>query len=380
MRNRYYTIHLFFAILVVFFTGCENYDDDPVFPASDFISTGDYQGDYWPTESWRECAPEEVGMDPKKLKELNEEVRLLMDLHVDIHSIVIIKEGYIVAEQNYSDEYGMETLHGIASCTKSITSALFGIALEEGYLSHIDQRMLDFFPEIEVENVSAVKQDITIEHLLTMSSGLEWYEMEYYYNDDRNTFRQWIDSGGGIKFVLDRPMIASPGEVYSYNTGASHVLSGILQKAIGTRTDSFAMEHLFKPLGIDEVYWPVDGKGIAYGGSSMRLTPRDMARFGYLYLNNGNWDGQKIIPQDWVEASQEKHIKRKYIEDYYYGYHWWVSDHDTYSAVGYAGQWITMIPEHDLVIVFTNGFEESEYLQLSTPERLIETYILPAIR
>ena len=317
---------------------------------------------------------------PKKLKELNEEVRLLMDLHVDIHSIVIIKEGYIVAEQNYSDEYGMETLHGIASCTKSITSALFGIALEEGYLSHIDQRMLDFFPEIEVENVSAVKQDITIEHLLTMSSGLEWYEMEYYYNDDRNTFRQWIDSGGGIKFVLDRPMIASPGEVYSYNTGASHVLSGILQKAIGTRTDSFAMEHLFKPLGIDEVYWPVDGKGIAYGGSSMRLTPRDMARFGYLYLNNGNWDGQKIIPQDWVEASQEKHIKRKYIEDYYYGYHWWVSDHDTYSAVGYAGQWITMIPEHDLVIVFTNGFEESEYLQLSTPERLIETYILPAIR
>ena len=176
------------------------------------------------------------------------------------------------------------------------------------------------------------------------------------------------------------PWLQPPGETYSYNSGISHVLSGILQKVTGERADSFAMEHLFAPIGIDAFYWPVDGKGIAYGGSSMRLTPRDMAKFGYLYLNHGTWDGKQVIPADWVEISQQPHIHRKYIEDYYYGYHWWVRNDHSYSAVGYGGQWITVIPEHELVVVFTNQFEEGDGLQWSTPERLIDTYILPSIR
>ena len=380
MYIKYYVIRLAVALLVVYFTGCENFDDDPVFPASDFISSGDYQGEYWPTEAWRQCAPEEVGMNPKKLKELNEEVRLLMDLHVKIHSVVIVKDGYIVAEQYYSDEYGTETIHPIASCTKSLTSALFGIASGKGLVNIEEDRMVDFFPEYVIENISGGKESITLEHLLTMSPGLEWYEIEYSYSDERNTYRQWIDNGGGVQFVLNRPMVASPGEEYSYNTGASHVLSAVLQKVTGIRADSFAMEHLFQPLGIGEVYWPADNRNVSYGGSAVKMTPRDMARFGYLYLKGGNWDGIQIMPEEWVEKSQQKHIKRKYIEDYYYGYLWWVSDHNTYSAVGYAGQWITIIPEHDLVIIFTNDFEEEESLQVYTPERLIETYILPAVR
>jgi CubicO group peptidase (beta-lactamase class C family) len=174
-------------------------------------------------------------------------------------------------------------------------------------------------------------------------------------------------------------MVAAPGYLYSYNTGASHVLSGILQKATGTRTDSFALEELFKPLGIDSYYWPVDGHGIAYGGSAVRLTPRDMARFGYLYLKEGLWEGKQLVSKEWVQASQQKHIKRKYIEDYYYGYHWWVSDQNTYSAVGYAGQWITVVPQHDLVVVFTNGFSEGDDFQWTTPGRLMETYVIPAL-
>ena len=108
--------------------GCEKYDDDPTFPASDFISTGDYLGEYWPTEAWRECDPEELGMDPEKLKELNAEIRLLLEMHIEIHSIVVIKDGYIVAEQYYSDDYGQDDLHRIYSCTKSLTSAMLGIA------------------------------------------------------------------------------------------------------------------------------------------------------------------------------------------------------------------------------------------------------------
>ncbi|MEN8227306.1 MAG: serine hydrolase [Bacteroidota bacterium] len=369
------------ALIFIFFflTRCEKYEEDSNFPSTEFIAVGAYQGEYWPTREWRTCAPEEVGMDPKKLRELNEEIILLLEMHVDIHSVLIVKDGYIIAEQYYSEDYSADSLHHIASCTKSITSALLGIAMEKGFLQNVDQHMIDFFPEYEVQNLSEAKESITLEHMLTMSAGLEWYEMEYPYGDDRNTYRQWINQGGGVQFVLDRPMIAVPGEEYSYNTGASHVLSGILQKVTGARTDSFALEYLFTPIGIDNYYWPVDGGGIAYGGSSMRLTPRDMARFGYLYLKNGIWDGARIIPENWVEQSQQKHIARKYIEDYYYGYHWWVSDKNSFSAMGYGGQWITVIPEHNLVVVFTNSFEEGEALQLYTPERLIDTYILPAI-
>lgn len=371
---------LVFFLILVLYSACETYDDDPVFPASDFIAEGKYLGDYWPTMEWRSCAPDEVGMDPKKLKELNEEIRLLLEMNIEIHSLIIIKDGYIVAEQYYSDEYGPEDLHRIYSCTKSLTSAMLGIVSGDGLLGSLDQAMISFFPEYEIQNMTQEKEAISIEHLLTMSGGLEWYELEYPYSDERNTFRQWSNSGGGLKYVLDRPMIASPGEEYSYNTGISHVLSGILQKVTGVRSDSFAVERLFTPLGIDEFYWPVDSEGTAYGGSGVRLRPRDMARFGYLYLNNGLWDGMQIIPESWVEASRQKHMKRKYISDSYYGYQFWVSDYNTYSAVGYGGQWITMVPEHDLVVVCNNRFVENDGLQWNTPERLLTTYIIPSLQ
>ncbi len=366
---------LIFSLL----TGCEKQQEDPQFPSGDLISSGSYQGEYWPTDKWKTCAPEEVGMNSGYLKELNDEILLLLELHVDIHSIIIVKDGYIVAEQYYSDDYKVDSLHFIASCTKSITSALFGIASDQGYDLDLSRRMIDYFPEYEIKNLTEDKKSITLEHMLTMSDGLEWYELEYSYDDERNTFRQWINNGGGIEFVLNRPTITPPGSTYSYNTGVSHVLSGILQKVTGTRTDSFAMENLFTPLGIDQYYWPVDDGGINYGGSSMQLTPRDMARFSYLYLRNGVWDGSQIVPADWVEASHQPYIKRKYIPDYYYGYHWWVGDDHTYSAVGYGGQWITIIPEHDLVVVFTNRFADDNVFQRDTPARLLHTYILPAV-
>lgn len=374
------TVLLAGILLLLYMPACEKYDDDPIFPASALISDGTYQGDYWPTDAWKECDPKEVGMDPKMLKELNEEIRLLLEMNVEVHSIVIVKDGYIVAEQYYSDDYGQEDLHRIYSCTKSLTSALLGIASGKGLLGGIDQKMTTFFPEYDIQNMSEAKSSISIEHLLTMSAGLEWYELEYPYMDDRNTFRDWSDGGGGIKYVLDLPMIAAPGNEYTYNTGASHVLSGILQKVSGVRADSFAIDNLFGPLGIDLFYWPIDNEGVAYGGSGVRLTARDMARFGYLYLKNGMWDGTQIIPEAWVETSQEKHMPRKYIPDNYYGYQFWVSDYNTYSAVGYGGQWITIVPEHDLVVVFNNRFAEGDDLQWTTPERLLNTYIIPAIK
>jgi len=366
-------------LLLLYLAGCENYDDHPIYPASDFISDGEYNGAYWPTKEWRECSPEELGMDPVKLKELNEEIRLLLEMQVEIHSLIIIRKGYIVAEQYYSDEYGPGDLHRIHSCTKSITSALLGIAKMKGLLGDLDNRMTGYFPDIDIANLSEDKKNISIEHLLTMSSGLEWYEIEYPYGDDRNTFRQWYDEGATTSFVLDRPTIASPGEEFAYSTGSSHVLSAIVQKLTGMRTDSFAIKYLFEPLGIDESYWPTDSEGISMGGNGMMMDPRDMARFGYLYLKKGEWDGTQLMSEEWVESSQQKHMERKYIPDSFYGYQFWVSDYGTYSAVGFGGQWITIVPEHEMVVVFNNNLSEGDELQWKTPERLLTTYIIPAL-
>ncbi|MEN8116529.1 MAG: serine hydrolase [Bacteroidota bacterium] len=373
-------ILIFASLLLIFTLGCQKEEIEQPFPHSDFISTGEWQGDYWPTNGWRTCRPEEVGMDSEKLEELNEEVQTLLKLHIDIQNVLIVKNGYIVAEQYFSDEYGPDSLHRIHSCTKSITSALMGIAVEQGFISDVNIPMTDFFPDYEIENLTAEKQQITLEHLLTMSAGFEWYEMEYPYDDERNTFRSFVNSENRVKFVLDRPMSAPPGEEYSYNTGISHVLSAIIERTTGMRTDSLAVENLFNPLGIKKFYWPIDAHGVAYGGNGMRLTSRDMAKFGYLYLKNGLWEGNQVVPKNWIEESQKKHIPRKYILDYYYGYQWWVSSQNSYSAVGYAGQWITIFPEHDLVIVFSNQFDNNNSFQWSTPERLVNTYILPAVK
>ncbi len=365
--------------ILVLFISCEKEPDDQRFPSGDFIASGSFSGDYWPTDGWRTCAPEEVGMNPDYLIELNEEVLILKKLHVDIHSVLIVRKGYIVAEQYYNDAYKADSLHRIYSCTKSLISALLGMVIDKDDDVGLDSKMIDFFPEYEIENMSQDKADITLEDMLTMSAGLEWNELDFPYSDERNTYNAWASSEDGVKFVLDRPMVAPPGEVYSYNTGISQVLSAILQHLTGTRTDSLGAKELFDPLGIDRYKWPVDRNGVAYGGSGVWMTSRDMAKFGYLFLKEGLWDGIRLVPSEWVERSRQPHIMRKFIPDYYYGYHWWVGEDHSFSAVGFGGQWITVIPEHELVVVFTNGFAEGNELQLSTPERLVHTYIIPAL-
>ncbi len=368
------------ALFLVHLSACEKGEPDTRFPADEFIAEGTWTGAYWPTSGWRYCKPEEVGMDSEKLKELNDEILLLLELHVDVNSVMIIKDGYVVAEQYYSDEYSADSLHSIYSCTKSLTSALVGIAMEQGYIVDVDVLMTDYFQEYEIANLTEAKQAITLEHLLTMSAGFEWYELEYPYGDERNTFYNFVRSSNRVQFALDRPMSADPGVEYSYNTGISHLLSAILQESTGIRADSFALENLLEPLGITRYYWPIDAQGVAYGGNGVRMKPRDMAKFGYLYLKDGLWEEEQLVPADWVQVSQQKHIARKYIPDNYYGYHWWVSNNNYYSAVGFGGQWIMVVPEQNLVVVFTNHFAEGDELQWSTPERLLTTYILPAVK
>lgn len=386
MTNKLEMVRRIFFILVILSaflsaTSCNRETDQPgAFPAGEFIKTGDYQGDYYPTEGWRECDPGEVGMDAGILLDMNNEIARLVENDYEIHSVLIIKDGYIVAEQYYSKYFDTDTWHKIHSCTKSFTSALIGIAIKEGYIQGTDEKMLDFFGDYEIENMSPQKQSITLEHMLTMSAGLDWDELDYLYTDPQNTNYQWKRSDDWIKFVLDRPMEYTPGEVQDYNSGLSELLAVIVQKATGKRADSFALEKLFTPLGITDYYWPINQEGYARGGGGMRLVPRDMAKLGYLHIRKGKWENDQIVSEDWISESGRKHIVSQHIPGFWYGYQFWVAEDGLmYTALGYVGQWIMIVPEYDLVAVFNNNFDEGVDDQEGTPVRLFYDYVIPSV-
>jgi len=283
---------------------------------------------YWPTQGWRTSTPEQQGMDSAQLIQMLDAVTAR---RLDIHSILIIRHGYLVAEVYYGSN--SPTLkHELYSVTKSFTSALVGIAIQKGHIAGVSQPVLDLFADRQVANVDARKKAMTLEHLLTMSSGLDWPESGSAYTTTANPYVGMMRSPNWVQFVLDRPMAQPPGAVFNYNSGASHLLSAIVQKTTGTSTLAFARENLWKPLGITDVAWGADTSGIAVGGSDLRLTPRDMAKLGYLYLRGGVWDGQQIVPAEWVKTSTTKHITSGNA-GLDYGYQWWIWP-DGFAAQG----------------------------------------------
>ena len=189
---------------------------------------------------------------------------------------------------------------------------------------------------------------MTIEHLLTMTSGLSWPELNSSYLSSSNPVRQMFGSQDAVQFVLDRPMEEEPGARFNYNTGASHLLSGVIQEATGISTLSFAQKNLFGPLGISGVHWPSDPAGITAGGIGIRMTPRDMLRFGYLYLNGGIWDDAPVVPGEWIETSTTPPS----IGSDHYGYQWRLGS-EAYWALGWRGQRIEKAPELAMVVVIT---------------------------
>jgi CubicO group peptidase (beta-lactamase class C family) len=188
-----------------------------------------------------------------------------------------------------------------------------------------------------------------------------------------------VSSRDWVQYTLDQPMVSEPGTEFYYSSGSAHLLSAIIQQATSLNTLDFAKRHLFEPLGITDVRWKTDLDGIPKGGWGLALKPRDMAKLGYLYLNNGVWDGQQIIPAAWIEASTERHIQvPEPLEpwDLYMGYLWWVHGDGLYAAHGMRGQFINVIPEMDLVVFLTSDIPDAKFAQ---PQMLIRDYIIPAV-
>ena len=277
----------------------------------------------------------------------------IQEVDLDYHSIVVVRNGYIVLEA-YAHPYQPDTLHEVASVTKSVTSALVGMAIDQGYIESVDQRVLDFFPNRAIADIDARKEAMTLEHLLTMQSGMDWPPNESSVSGSV-VFFQMEQSEDWIQFLLERPTSIAPGSFFRYNSGASHLLSAIVQQATGVTSLEFAKRHLFKPLGVLNVNWRLDPNGIAIGGGGIQMTPSDMAKFGYLYLNNGSWDDHQILPAEWVSRSIEDHSEVSGFGGSGYGYQWWLQSFGGYAAVGWGGQRIYVIPDQEIVVIFTSS-------------------------
>ncbi len=316
-------------------------------------------GDYWPTEAWRTFAPGDQGMDAAALEQL-------VEIAGENVAYVIARNGYVVAE-HYPPDFPESYSHHIHSCTKSVTSILIGIALQQGIVGGVDDNILDYFPEYEFELVDERKRAITLHHILSMSSGLDW--RGGIGGSDVDGMLPTLD---WVQYTLDRPMAREPGSEFNYNSGGTHLLSAIIQRALEMTTESYAREELFGPLGISELRWDyyVSPKGVTPGAWGLFLSARDMAKIGHLYLNQGCWEGEQIVSPDWVRESTRAHIAGP-NSNVDYGYQWWLPKQyarDVYQARGWYGDhyaFITVVPDLDLVLVFAGerpGDDAVEYI------------------
>jgi CubicO group peptidase (beta-lactamase class C family) len=326
--------------------------------------------DYWPTDGWRVSTPEEHGMRSEVLAQI---MPTYDELDLNVQSFLLVRHGYIVFEEYPDPWYQEDRPHFLASVTKSFTAGLIGIALDHGYISSLSDRVIDCFSDRTIANLSALKEMMTVRDLLTMKTGMQWDEGSYSYWDTRNSFVQMENSDDWVQFILDRPMETFPDRKWYYNTGASHLLSALINQTAGNSTLAFAREHLFEPLGMGRSYWATDPQGINPGGYGLSLTPRDMAKYAFLYLHQGEWEGDQIISADWVVESTLTHTML--VPGNGYGYHWITfPQFNAYAAFGAGGQGICVFPDYDLIAIIT----AEEALGLPFMEILLN-YVLPSL-
>jgi CubicO group peptidase (beta-lactamase class C family) len=314
----------------------------------------------------------------------------------NISSILIVKNGRLVVEEYFPRQAGLGEQRGRAlkrvspqqlySATKSVTSILIGLAIEQHLIRGVDEKVSSFFPEYADVFAHSDKDKLRLKDLLTMSGGMSWDEWTYPYADARNDALKALLSPDPIRYILERPLVAAPGTTFAYNTGISVLLGEIIHKVSGLRADKFAERYLFEPLSISDYYWAKIPDDIVETGGGLFLRPRDMAKLGYLFLNDGRWQGKQIIGGQWIKESTANYIDAAQIPAWVrangYGYQWWLGSFKTgdqviksYGARGRGGQFILVFPDQQMVTVFT-GLNDN--LLMNQPLDMVERYILPA--
>lgn len=349
------------------------------------MSTSTVQREYWPTQEWRIADPASVAMDAEKFSVLEQMVK---SQYRNINGIVVVRKGYIVFERYYNGCTPLDT-HHVASVTKSFISALVGIAIDAGYIHSVDQKVLDFFPEYIPRADDIQKRTITIRHLLTMTAPFPFtWKPGGAVQEPLDRLRRQKD---WVKYTLD--LLGQKGRpgTFQYCTAGTHLLSAIITRATGKSAREFANERLFLHLGmreipdpemksfqLDDVFgknitgWINDPNGNTTGGWGLTITPRDMARFGFLYLNRGKWNDKQIISETWIDESTALNSNK-------YGYLWWLREDGgtfTYSALGSGGNVIGCIPGKDLVVAIASKIVGKP----RDPWLLLDECIIPAIK
>jgi CubicO group peptidase (beta-lactamase class C family) len=297
-------------------------------------------------DGWVTAAPAEVGIDSAAIDALV--AAIIAEQAGALHSLLVVREGRLVVEE-YFHGWQPDDLHRIASCTKSLSSLLVGIAIDRGEIEGVDVPLLDFFPERR-STAGDGWEKIRLEHLLTMSMGLDWNDRE----------AEGFSAPGEDRFaeVLGRNVRDEPGTSWRYVSRNTNLLSAIIQRATGKHADIFASEQLFEPLGIDEWDWE-NSKYEGHPGMSgtLKMRPRDMAKIGQLVLDRGSWKGRQLVSSEWIEESTKTRFTVE--ENHEYGYLWWGLDEPQPGgadiALGLGSQYIAVVPDHQLVLVTTGG-------------------------
>ncbi len=266
-----------------------------------------------------------------------------------IRSLLVVRNGTIVAEEYFNGRQVHEAAD-MYSASKSVISALVGIAIAEGFIEDIDRPVADFLPRLFATLDDPAKSEVTLRHLLTMTAGLEWENRPNVDYAAVYSELDWLDG------FWSYPLLTEPGEEFNYNTGLTHTLSAVISQSTGLSTCDFATRYLVDPLGITAELWTEDPFGYFVGGSGIFMTPREMAKFGLLYLHDGRWDGEQIVPASWVEESTAQQVPADGSDSY--GYLWWpetIRGQETFAAHGFGGQAILVIPDLDVVVVTTGA-------------------------
>jgi len=288
-----------------------------------------------------------------------------------IDSVMVVRNGYAVLD-TVVYPIPEDTGHIIHSCTKSITATLIGIAIDRGLLAGVDVPVVEILADAAPATVDELKASMTVEDLLTMSTGLDCRDSYLY---DWQGMAEMQASPNWTAHVLGLPMADEPGTRFEYCNGSSLLLSAILTEVTGKSASDFATEVLFEPLGITDVTWPASPEGVTIGWGEMILRPGDMAKFGYLYLRDGEWDGEQVVPRNWTVTATTTQIHAGTLSDGY-GYQWWIDDTGYVMAQGFGGQYIIVIPDQDLVVVYTSALAGEA---MSTPQILTKEYVLAAV-
>ncbi len=339
-----------------------------------FSGAGLTRGQATREAEWEQGSLEDLGFDPG----LGDEIMAAMPNFPAATGVCVARRG-MLAFEHYTGGYGATDLVNIRSVTKSVTSTLVGIAIEQGDLDHIDVTVGDVIPgRIPVDADPAVA-DITLRSFLSMTSGLWW--------DGHADWQMLLDADNWVENTLRQPIVAEQGSQFIYNTGGSHLAGVMLAETLGQPLEDYAAVHLFDPLGIEPGDWMRSPQGEVNGGSGLELLPRDMAKLGHLLLTGGEWSGSQVVDAEYSQAATIRQSDGEAVTGgsigVAYGFQWWVTNatgHEAFFALGFGGQYVYVVPALELVVVVAAGFEDGESPFLTSHRPIPEQIVIPAIR